>query len=318
LFISILSLSCKKSTDTNTDVIDPFATVNQPVDSVTKANYNLWDLESATMFGSTPSVVNLKRQDLLELSGLASSRTNPGLLYTHQDSGNKNEVYITNAKGDDLGMITLDGVANRDWEDLATGPGPESSKSYLYVGDIGDNNSVYPDVIIYRFPEPNLTGANAQTALHVTPDILRFTYPKGAVNAESMMIDPLTKDLYILTKQVAQSNLFVARYPQSTTSTTKLIQLASIPFDLLTAADISPDGSEILLRSTGQIWYWKKQPNETVLKTMLRKPMDAPNFKNEHQGEAICFATDGSGFFTTSETKKYPGATVALTFYKRN
>jgi hypothetical protein len=121
-----------------------------------------------------------------------------------------------------------------------------------------------------------------------------------------------------MTKQVAHSMLFVAKYPQSTSSTTKLIQLASLPFDLLTAADISPDGSEILVRNTGQIWYWKRQTNETVLNAMLRKPMDAPYFRNEHQGEAICFAADGAGFFTVSEIKKYPGAIAALSFYKRN
>ena len=121
-----------------------------------------------------------------------------------------------------------------------------------------------------------------------------------------------------MTKQVAQSNLFVAKYPQSTIATTMLIQLASFPFDLLTSADISPDGSEILVRTTGQIWYWKKQANETVLNAMLRKPMDAPYFRNEHQGEAICFASNGTGFFTISEIKKFPGDVAALTFYKRN
>jgi hypothetical protein len=239
-------------------------------------------------------------------------------LYTHEDSGNWNEIYITNAKGEDLGKIVLDGIANRDWEDLASGPGPENSKSYLYIGDIGDNNSVYPNVIIYRFAEPDLTNCSSQTIIHVTPDVLKFTYPTGAVNAESLLLDPLTKDLYIMTKQVAHSMLFVAKYPQSTTSSTKLIQLASLPFDLLTAADISPDGSEILVRNTGQIWYWKRQTKETVLNAMLRKPMDAPYYRNEHQGEAICFAADGTGFFAVSEIKKYPGAIVALSFYKRN
>ena len=239
-------------------------------------------------------------------------------MYTHEDSGNLNEIYLTNIKGDDLGKIVLDGIPNRDWEDLACGPGPENSKSYLYVGEIGDNNSAYPTISIYRFPEPELAAASPQTVVHIAPEVLKFSYPKGAVNTESLMLDPLSKDLYIMTKQVAQSNLFVARYPQSNSTNTKLTQLATFPFDLLTSADISPDGSEILVRTTGQIWYWKKLPNETVLDAMLRKPLDAPYFRNEHQGEAICFAADGSGFFTISETKKYPGDIAALSFYKRN
>ena len=318
LFIHVLSQNCSKSTEIKTDISNTTNSGLLSVDSVKKGNYDLSLLESTNAFGSIPTVTNLKRQDLLELSGLACSRANAGLLYTHEDSGNLNEIYMTNTKGDDLGKIVLDGIPNRDWEDLACGPGPESSKNYLYVGEIGDNNSVYPSITVYRFPEPELASASPQTVVHILPDKLNFYYPKGAVNAESLMLDPLTKDLYIMTKQVAQSNLFVARYPQSILSATKLIQLASFPFDLLTSGDISPDGSEILVRTTGQIWYWKKQPNETVLDAMLRRPLDAPYSRNEHQGEAICFATDGSGFFTISETKKFPGDMVALSFYKRN
>jgi len=318
LITVILTQHCSKSEEVKNDITNTSNSGLTTVDSVKKGNYDLSLLDKTNVFGNVPTVTNLKRQDLLELSGLACSHKNAGILYTHEDSGNPNEVYLTNTKGDDLGKIVLDGIPNRDWEDLASGPGPESSKSYLYVGEIGDNNSAYTTISVYRFPEPDLTAASSQTIVHVVPDVLKFTYPKGAVNAESLMLDPLTKDLYILTKQVAQSNLFVARYPQSSSSTTQLIQLASFPFDLLTSADISPDGSEILVRTTGQIWYWKKQPNETVLNALLRKPLDAPYSRNEHQGEAICFASDGSGYFTTSEIKKFPGDIAALSFYKRN
>jgi hypothetical protein len=318
LLASILSLNCKKSNEIKSDVTNNVLSVIISADSVKKGNYDLSLLDRTTAFSSIPIVNNLKRQDLLELSGLASSRRNAGLLYKHEDSGNYNEIYVTNAKGDDLGKIVLDGISNRDWEDLACGPGPESSKSYLYVGEIGDNDSAYPSVSVFRFPEPDLSTASPQTVVHIAPDVLKFTYPEGAVNAESLLLDPLTKDLYIMTKQVAHSNLFVAKYPQSTISTTKLAHLASFPFDLLTSADISPDGSEILVRNTGQVWYWKRQPNETVLNAMLRKPMDAPYARNEHQGEAICFAADVSGYFTISETKKFPGDIPALSFYKRN
>ncbi len=318
LFVSIIVLNCNKLPDGKDDLANTPISGLQSVDSVKKAIYDLTLVEKTAIFGSIPVVTNLVRQDLLELSGLECSRTNPGLLYTHEDSGNRNEIYITNSKGDDLGKITLDGIFNRDWEDLACGPGPENSKSYLYVGDIGDNDWIYPGIVIYRFPEPVLTAATPQTNVHVVPDVLKFSYPKGAVNAESLMLDPLTKDLYILTKEVGQSNLFVARYPQSTTLTTKLIHLASFPFDHLTSADISVDGSEILLRNNNQIWYWKRLSNETVLSALLRTPMEAPYFRNERQGEAICFAADGTGYYTVSEIQKYPEAIDALSFYKRN
>ena len=51
---------------------------------------------------------------------------------------------------------TLAGVENRDWEDIAVGPGPDASKSYVYVADIGDNEGQYQYKYIYRFEEPVL------------------------------------------------------------------------------------------------------------------------------------------------------------------
>lgn len=315
--------SCKKSADAINPTKDTTKTVtpppidNPPPVNIPSATYNLALLSKTAVFETTPVVTVMANQTHDELSGLAPGHKNPGLLYTHEDSGNANEVYVTNAKGDDLGRIVLDGVYNRDWEDIECGPGPEVGKNYIYVAEIGDNDAAYHSVSVYRFEEPDLTGANAQTAVHVTPQTMQFLYPGGAVNAETLMLDPQTKDLYIATKQPGKSTLYVARYPQSTVTSTTLTALANFPFDLLTAGDISADGSEILLRDTGQIWYWKRQSAEDVVTTLLRSPMDAPYAQNEHQGESVCFAADGSGYFTTSETKGHPGDKSSLSFYKR-
>ncbi|PTS99519.1 hypothetical protein DBR11_12175 [Pedobacter sp. HMWF019] len=316
------SQSCTKDkTGTETaPVKDSIVVIKPPVtgtDTIPKSNYDLSLLDKTNLFSTSSVVTALKRQDYKELSGIAASQNYAGVLYVHEDSGNSNEVYITNTKGEDLGKVILDGVYNRDWEDIAYGPGPDPSRKYIYVAEIGDNDSKYPSVFVYRFPEPVIDLNSSGNALHVTPDKLQFTYPKGAVNAESLLLDPLTKDLYIATKEQAKSTLYVAKYPQALNASTVLTPLARLPFDLLTSGDISPDGTEILLRNTGQIWYWKRRPNESVAQTILRKPQDAPYSRNEHQGEAVCFAWDGSGYLTTSETKKYPGDFSALSFYQR-
>lgn len=288
------------------------------VDTVKTATYDLSLLDRCMLFNETPQVNATARQDYQELSGVAPSHVYPGLLYVHEDSGNSNEVYVTAADGRNAGKLVLQGGSNRDWEDIATGPGPEKDKSYIYVAEIGDNNSAYPSVFIYRFQEPDLSAANAATVINITAiDKIELQYPGGPVNAESLLLDPLTKDLYIATKQNSRSTLYVARYPQSATTKTTLITLDKLPFDLLTSGDISADGSEIVLRNTGQIWYWKRQAGETIAAALLRKPQDAPYARNERQGEGICFALDGSGYFTDSETKKYAGEKVAISFYKR-
>jgi hypothetical protein len=313
--------SCSKAEQDQKPAIKDTVVVVKPppvvTDTLPKSNYDLSLLEKCTLFTSVPTVTVLKNQDHMELSGLAQSQRYPGLLYVHEDSGNANEVYMTNTAGDDLGKIILDGVSNRDWEDIAYGPGPDAAKKYIYVAEIGDNDAIYKSIFVYRFAEPDLTNPDQQTVTHVTPDKLQFVYPTGAVNAESLMLDPATKDLYITTKETSRSTLYVARYPQSATTTTTLTPLAKFPFDLLTSADISPDGTEIIIRDTGQIWYWKRLSDETIVKAMLRQPQDAPYAGNEHQGEGICFAADGTGYFTTSETKKFPGDKSSLSFYKR-
>ena len=85
----------------------------------------------------------IKDKKLSEVSGLASSIRNPGLLWAHNDSGNRPEVFLIDDKCDIKRIVVLDGIKNRDWEDIAVGPGPDSTKSYVYVGDIGDNDGVH-------------------------------------------------------------------------------------------------------------------------------------------------------------------------------
>ncbi|SEW53975.1 hypothetical protein [Chitinophaga arvensicola] len=311
------TIACGK--DNGSPVTPPPAdTTIVVVDTVKTAGYDLSLLDRCTLFNETPVVTPTQKQDYRELSGVAPSRVYAGLLYVHEDSGNYNEVYVTDTKGQDMGKLVLDGIGNRDWEDIATGPGPENGKNYIYVAEIGDNKAANPSVFIYRFPEPDLSAANAATVIHITAvDKIELVYPKGAVNAESLLLDPLTRDLYIATKEQARSTLYVARYPQSTSKVTTLVALDKLPFDLLTAGDISGDGSEIIVRNTGQIWYWKRNAGETIAAAMLRKPQDAPYARNERQGEGVCFAADGSGYITDSEVKDYPTEKVALSFYKR-
>ncbi|WEK19424.1 MAG: hypothetical protein P0Y49_21860 [Candidatus Pedobacter colombiensis] len=320
LVICSLQIGCKKDGD-KTETPSTIDTVTPPVvpDNVPVASYNLALLTNTNYFSNQPTVTNLVNQYSQEISGIAASLNYKGRLYLHEDSGNSNEVYITDVNGNDLGKLILDGIKNRDWEDIAIGPGPIPGKSYIYVAEIGDNKSSSTSIFIYRFPEPDLQNPTTATAVHISGiDKIELRYPNGPVNAETLMIDPGTKDLYIATKQSATSTVYVARYPQNLSGVTKLDPIAKLPFDLLTAGTISGDGTEMLLRNTGQIWYWKRNPGETVQQMLLRAPQDAPYYRNEHQGEAIDFASDASGYFTISEIKSYPGAKNAITFYKRN
>jgi hypothetical protein len=317
-FFMLTIFSCNKSVNTvapqkNTIASKPPVQVNFP-----KITYNPIGLDTAKLFNTIPVVNDLARTDLLEISGVAASRINPGILYIHNDSGNANQVYLTNGNGDNVGTLTLTPVGNRDWEDIAVGQGPAPGKNYVYIGDIGDNHSQYPSVLIYRFPEPDLTGKTLPVTMNIDSlDIIELKYPDGPRNAETLMVDPLTKDIYIASKESNISKVYVARYPQSTKVPTVMTPVVQLYMDKATAGDISPDDTEILLRNNGQIWYWKLPVGTSVSAGLLTAPQIAPYANNEPQGEGICFAADGSGYYTDTEIRDHPGHLATISFYKR-
>lgn len=317
-FFMLIVFSCNKSENTVSPQKD--ATVTKPPVQITfpRITYNPIGLDTTKLFDAVPVVHDLARTDLLEMSGVAASRINPGILYIHNDSGNPNQVYLTNANGDSEGTLTLTTVGNRDWEDIAVGPGPVTGKNYVYVGDIGDNDSKHSSVLIYRFPEPDLTDKTLPVTMNIDSlDIIELKYPDGPRNAETLMVDPLTKDIYIASKESNISKVYVARYPQSTQSATVMIPVVQLYMNKATAGDISADGSEILLRNNGQIWYWKLPAGTSISAGLLTAPQIAPYANNEPQGEGICFAADNSGYYTDTEIRDHPGHLATISFYKR-
>src|ERR1700761_1604684 len=240
-FLILTILSCNKSGNSVLPVKDTTVTTPPETIEFPKTSYNPSALDTTKLFNSIPVVNALARQDLLEVSGVAASRINPGILYIHQDSGDPSQVYLTDGSGADKGTLTLTSVGNRDWEDIAVGPGPVAGVNYIYVGDIGDNDSKYSSVFVYRFPEPDLTGKTLPYISDITSvDIIQLKYPDGPRNAETLMVDPLTKDIYIASKESNLSKIYVARYPQSTSIATTLTPLVQLFFNKATGGDISP------------------------------------------------------------------------------
>jgi hypothetical protein len=137
---------------------------------------------------------------------------------------------------------------------------------------------------------------------------LSFAYPDGPRDAESLFVDPLTRDIYILTKRENPHRLYRAPYPQPTSGTT-ILQFVTTYTDanLLTAADISPDGDEIIARATGSGSgrMWLRPPGGSIADAFSSPPITIP-LASDGQGEAIGFDPLGSGYFTTSEGTNRP------------
>jgi hypothetical protein len=90
----------------------------------------------------------------------------------------------------------------RDTEEIQIGPGPTAEKSYIYVGDIGDNGRSRTagsnPLRLYRAPEPAAATDSIPTSAWQT---LFIQYPGGMkLNSEAFVIDPVTGALTILEK----------------------------------------------------------------------------------------------------------------------
>jgi len=256
-------------------------------------------------------MAELTHDKLGELSGLVASHKHPGMLWTHNDSGNGAEVFLIDTTLH-LKLTCILPAYNRDWEDIAVGPGPEPGKSYVYVGDIGDNDAIYPLKYIYRFEEPDI--AANKIAKITRLDTIAFRLPDAQKDAEALMIHPQTKSLYVVSKREKPVWLYELPFPQSTNDTITAKKVMSLPVTQITAASISPKGDEVIMKNYEHIYYWKIKPGETVEKALLVKAHEV-DYDPEPQGEAITWAANSSGFYTISERNL--GKKVYLYYYKR-
>ncbi|MGH3424732.1 MAG: hypothetical protein ACRDO8_08390, partial [Nocardioidaceae bacterium] len=125
-----------------------------------------------------------------ESSALVMSTRHPNLAYTVNDSGNAPVVYaIEVSTGQVVGATTLQGYDLTDVEALAI-----DRDGTLWVADIGDNDGVRHDLALYGIDQP---GREDQT---VEPERYRLRYSDGSQNAETLLADPRTGAMYVVSK----------------------------------------------------------------------------------------------------------------------
>lgn len=256
----------------------------------------------------------IQSNKIREASGLAASVNNPGMLWTHNDSGNASDIFLLNERGEITCTVHLPGIKNRDWEDIAIGAGPQEGKQYIYIAEIGDNNAVYDTKFLYRIEEPRIPEGVTDTTLSQI-DQIKFRLTDGARDTETLMMDPVSKNFYVLSKRESRVNLYQLAGPLTTTDTLTAVRvLEKLPFTLIVGGDISKDGQEILLKNYDHVFYWKRLTGESIEDALKRSPEKLP-YTPEPQGESIAFDPGGTGYYTISERKNK--AAQHLNFYKR-
>jgi hypothetical protein len=192
---------------------------------------------------------------IMEASGVAVSQL-AARLY-HINDGEAAQFFVTDPQGSALQAVRIAGFMPRDQEDIALGPCGDHN--CLIAADVGDNAERRESVQIALIREATTFGAT------VTPEkVITVRYPDGPHDAEGVAVHPASGDLLLATKirfnQQRPSQLFRLSAAQLAAGGEQIFEavgtipvaalsesLGANPRRVITAMDLSPDGTRLLL-----------------------------------------------------------------------
>ena len=98
-----------------------------------------------------------------EISGM--EYINDSTILAVNDGGNRPEVFVLNTDGTLRKKVRVQGVFNRDWEDMAF------DGTHVYVGDIGNNRNTRRDLCVYK-----ILASDIMYRREVTAEKISFRY----------------------------------------------------------------------------------------------------------------------------------------------
>jgi hypothetical protein len=250
-------------------------------------------------------VGQIKLKTLREISGIAASRQNSDILWVHND-GSARLVFAVKTTGKLAALVGFP-VEIEDFEDIAIGPGPRAGVDYLYIGDIGDNTAERQKIRVVRFAEPQVSKARGGQIEVEAAEEFGLTYPDGAQNAEALLVDPVSHDLIIVTKEKANTKVFTCRTSRlKDRDVMPLEYLLTLKIDKVSGGDIARDGSQIILRREDKGWLWNRGHNQSIAAALQTLPQEIPvrGHNQGRNGEAVAFSPDGHSYYTVSEGKQ--------------
>ena len=246
---------------------------------------------SAGGYDGGTTLCTLRDARIGEASGLEASAVYDDVLYAHNDSGDTARFFAIGRSCRTQATYVLKGVQARDWEDISRGP-----RNTLWLGDIGDNSSTRErGILIHRVPEPK----PATGTVEMPSVAFRFVYADGPHDAEALLVHPRTGQVMVVTKGFGGGALYAAPLPLQAAKPNVLQRVARVSIPEVTAGDISPDGSRVVLRNYAAAYEWDVQDGD-VAAAMKEEPTRIP-LPRSAQGEAITYSHDGRSLIVTSE-----------------
>lgn len=266
-------------------------------------------------YGPPTTIARLQDKSITESSGLVASRATHGAYWTHNDD--EPIIYAFNERGASLGVFRVTGAQAHDWEDISIGTGPEQGKSYLYIGDIGDNDAVRSEIVVYRVAEPTLAAESAistkaRPVKTESADAIRLRYPDGKFDAESLIVHPVSGNIYIVTKvPLVNPVVYEAAAPLTPDKVITMkrigeVRVPSVFGGVLTGGSISPDGRRVAFCDYFQGFELVLPEKSSDFNDIWKQRMTGFDLGKRQQGEAIAYRLDGNALLATSEGNQSP------------
>jgi hypothetical protein len=254
-------------------------------------------------------IAHIASKDINESSGLAVSKCQEDVFWTHNDSGGGPFIYAFNSKGESRGAFRIKDVTAIDWEDMATVKTPVGC--FIYIGEIGDNDRKHDSHSIIRIQEPLVSDETALASRDKPRDvnraeILRFQYPDENQDAEALLVESSTQTIYIVTKHYSgQTKVYKVKpdfgSPQAQVDKIGEISLPANPQGLVTGGDISPDGRHLVLCDYYAGYEFQLPAGSEEFDEIWKQKPAAFDLGPRRIGEAIAFGSDANTIFATTE-----------------
>ena len=254
---------------------------------------------------------------LIESSGVSVCSFVENSIWTHNDSGHSPHLFLLKTNGVLLAKVKLNNARNVDWESMCRFK--LKGKSYLMVGDVGDNLARRRDCQLYLIQEPDLSSklpekpGKEPIETSVNPIRLDFTYPDGARNCEAIAVDVVGKQIWLVEKIYLDKRgedppgMYVL--PLATKSFDKPIvakRIADFPPCNVTGMDFSPDSRQLIIRNYLTAHLYSRVEDETWESVIKRTNPNVVVLPLQRQGESVCFTDDSKSIIVTSELSRQP------------
>jgi hypothetical protein len=236
---------------------------------------------------------------LVESSGI--SVRNPNRIWSHNDSGNTNELFLFDTTGTLIRTLLISNATNVDWEDLAV-----DTQNRIYINDAGNNNNDRTDLRIYRIPDPQTIPGSSVNAAIINfsfEDQTQFPPPPANRNFDIEAMIWKSDSLFLFTKnrsnpQTGYSKMY--KLPaQPGTHTAILfdsVYLGATNLEArVTAADINHQTGEVVLLTQTKIVSFVNYPGNRFFDGIKSESYFVSSMG---QIEAISFTGDGRIFIT--------------------